>query len=212
MIGNRLSVVLLVAVVLLGVLAGWLIRVESAGDAPLAVAPTPVPVAPATGPLVALRVPPLDELSETVQRPLFMRSRRPAPDNVVVEAAPADAPQETATMAMSIELSAVVLETERQYALFRQAAQVGLVKAELGEEVEGWVVREIRADGVRLERGTQSQDLLLRTFKAPVSPAPVSAKARRRTQAAEPSVFPATTNRRPRRALRPPRQRPVVRQ
>ena len=43
MIGNRLSVVLLATVVALGVLAGWLLRVESREDAPLAASPTPVP-------------------------------------------------------------------------------------------------------------------------------------------------------------------------
>lgn len=212
MIGNRLSAVLFALVVVLGVLAGWLLRVETQGDAALAVSPMPVPAALATDPLAPRRVPSLDELSQTLERPLFMRSRRPPPVAVVIDAGPADAPPEPATSAMSIELSAVVLETERQYALFRQAGQDRLLKVELGKEIEGWVVREIRADGVRLERGTQSEDLLLRTFKSPVPPAPVRTKARRRTKAAESSVSPSTSKRRPRRPLRGPRPRPVVRQ
>ncbi|MFT5444987.1 MAG: hypothetical protein ACI9DC_000147 [Gammaproteobacteria bacterium] len=212
MIGNRFSVVLLTAVVALGVFVAWLLSVESRGDAPLAASPTPVPVALATDPSTSRRVLPLDELTQTLERPLFVRSRRPPPVDDVIEAVRADAPQQPTPTALSIELSAVVLETERQYALFRQTAQDRLLKIELGREIEGWVVREIRADGVRLERGTQTQELLLRTFKPPVASAPVRAKPRRRTKAAEPSVSPATTKRRPRRPLRGPRQRPVVRQ
>ena len=145
MIGNRLSVVLLAAVVVLGVLAGWLLRVESQGDAPLAVSPTPVPVALATDPLALRHVPSLGELNQTLERPLFMRSRRPPPVDVVIEAVPAAVPQEPASTAMSIELSAVVQETERQYALFRQTGQDHLLKLSSGRKsTVGWCVRFAR--------------------------------------------------------------------
>jgi hypothetical protein len=123
-----------------------------------------------------------------------------------------EAPTEQASTVLTVELSAVVLETDRQYALFRQTGQNSMLKVELGQEVEGWVVRQIRADGVRLERGTQHQDLPLRTFKTPAPAKPVRAKAVRRAKVAAPTASPATTKRRPRRAVRGPRQRPVVRQ
>jgi len=113
---------------------------------------------------------------------------------------------------LTIELSAVILEPDRQFALFRQAAQGTLLRAEVGQDVDGWVVREIRADGVSLERGGERQDLALRTFKAPARRAPpVRARAPNPVSTAKQAIPPSAKPRRPRRPLRGPRRRSIQR-
>ena len=232
MIGDRLSALLLVLVTGFGALAVW-------GWQNAAVVPTPVvaaaaqstPLVQASAPL-SFAVPPLDELSQTVERPLFSQTRRPAPAQTVVDSRSL-LPVKTAKLTpLAIELSAVILGSDRQYALFRKAAQKGLLRAEVGQSVDGWLVSEIRGDGVSLERGAERQALVLRTFKAPVRRAPVRKAPRRKPagrtprgrkkagrtprsrepRAANPAASPAAEVQRPRRPRRGPRRRSIQRQ
>ena len=71
---------------------------------------------------------------------MFSRTRRPAAPEVIAKALP-QVPESRAKAApLSIELSAVVIEADRQFALFSKAAQGGLLRAEVGQSVDGWVV------------------------------------------------------------------------
>ena len=216
MMGDRLSAVLFALVVVFGALLVWQLRGAPAGDTPIeaAAAQDPPMVRPSA---IARRiVPPLDEFTQTLERPLFARTRRPPPLEQSVASPQPLAPEMPKSTPFALELSAVVLQTDRQFALFRQAAQSSLLKAEVGQSVDGWVVSEIRADGVRLERGAERQELVLRTFKAPALPAPVLPqqinRARAAKRAAAAAAAAANKERPPRRALRRPRRRSIQRQ
>ena len=233
MIGNRLSALLLVLVMGFGALAAWEWRnVAVVSTLVVAAAAQSTPLVQASAPL-SFAVAPLDELSQTVQRPLFSQMRRPTPAQTAVDSRPL-VPVITAKLTpLAIELSAVILEPDRQYALFRKAAQKGLLRAEVGQSVDGWLVSEIRGDGVSLERGTERQLLVLRTFKAPpVRRAPARKAPRRKPagrtptgrkkagrtprsrapRAANPATSPAAEVQRPRRPRRGPRRRSIQRQ
>ena len=237
MIGDRLSAVLLVLVTGLGALAAWQWRaaVQPAPDVATVVHDAPLVQPSAPTPFIVLS---LAELSQTVERPLFNSKRRP-PEVEVVAKAPSKAAEKVAALTpLAIELSAVILEADRQFALFRKAAQASLLRAEVGQSVDGWVVSEIRGDGVSLERGSEKQTLVLRTFKAPIRKKPARRKrapvrkkasgpraAGRRAPmqqpqqpqqevegAADPPALPTARVRRPRRPLRGPRRRSIQRQ
>jgi hypothetical protein len=213
MIGNRLSLLLLMLVLIFGALATW--QWQSRRAAPSRVIPSVAADGAALQQShhgIAVQIPPLEELAQTRQRPLFALTRRPSPIEKVVPA-PAPVKEESAPpTVLAIELSAVVLQPERQFALFRSAAQGALLRAEIGQSVDGWLVREIRADGVSLIRGEEHQELLLRTFKAPVRKAAV-ARSPTATRAAKRASSKATADakQRPRRALRGPRRRSIAR-
>ena len=232
MIGDRLSALLLVLVMGFGALAAWEWRNVAVVSTPVvAAAAQSTPLVQASAPS-SFAVPPLDELSQTVQRPLFSQTRLPAPAQAVVDSRPLVPVKTVKLTPLAIELSAVILEPDRQYALFRKAAQKGLLRAEVGQSVDGWLVSEIRGDGVSLERGAERQLLVLRTFKAPVRRAPARKAPRRKPagrtptgrkkarrvprsrapRAADQAASPAAEVQRPRRPRRGPRRRSIPRQ
>jgi hypothetical protein len=215
MMGNRLSVVLsALAVVLAGLVAlQWHYGAVNTGpiapygglEALPASLPAPVPL------------PPLASLTQTVQRPLFASSRRPAPAAPAVVQEPAPRPDSQPAPPPALELSAVVIEDGRRLALFNTATGRGALRALQGEAVEGWELTEVRADGVTLTRDGQRHDIALRTFVAPARAEvaaqrqPVAAPAQRqpvaapvqRPGAAAPALRPgAAPAPRPRRPLR----------
>ena len=220
MIGDRLSALLSMLILGLAALAAW--QWHSVGTVvhPARSAPPPdMPLAQsdARSPFV---VPPLAQLTQTVERPVFNRARRPAPPEVISKAPPQTRSSAAKATPLSIELSAVVIEANRQFALFSKAAQGSLLRAEVGQSVDGWVVREIRGDGVSLERGSEKQVLVLRTFKAPVRKAPVKKARKRRTAARTPSsaatraanpATPSSATKQPRRPRRRPQRRSIQR-
>lgn len=218
--GNRLTVLLLVLVAGLGALVLIQGRLGLVQDSPIQpLAPPELPALPPGPQAVDAETADLARLTETVERPLFTTDRRPVPE-ATVEATP-EAPVVAATQQSppSLELSAIVIEEGRRMALFRGAGASGSsLRAEEGEEVEGWTLSAVRSDGVTLEQNGRTIDIALRTFKPPPSrPAPAAARQRRGAgreqirggdEAREGDAVP----RRPRRPLRGPRRRSITRQ
>ena len=220
MIGDRLSILLLMLIVGLAALAAWQWHsvgtvASSAQSAP----PPDVPLAQIDAQSTFV-VPPLAQLTQTVERPMFSRARRPAPVEVIAKSLPQTPLSAAKATPLSIELSAVIIEADRQFALFSKVAQGSLLRAEVGQSVDGWVVSEIRGDGVSLERGSEKQILVLRTFKAPVRKAPVKKARKRRTAARTPAsaatraanpATPSSATKQPRRPRRRPQRRSIQR-
>lgn len=116
-------------------------------------APSPVP---------AIRLPdtPSGPWAEQVDRPLFAPGRRsPA---AVAPAPVAEAPPEPPP---PVAANGVVLRSAGAVALLRLADE-RTVRAAEGEEVDGWLVAAIGAEGVRLSRGDKVLHLPVRARAA----------------------------------------------
>ena len=180
--GNRMTLLLLVLAGALGALLAAQEQLGLVDDGAIEARSPPAPATLENGPdAVEMPVSELTALTETVQRPLFNRDRRPVP-----ESTPTPEPEAPAVAARqepppAVELSAIVILDGRRMALFRGAgAGATSVRAEEGEQVQGWTLSEVRSDGVTLERNGQRHEIALRTFRPP----PQRAKPARRTRRA----------------------------
>ncbi len=124
---------------------------------------TPPPAASPTGQEEAppslsddFRLPPLSELSEIVDRPLFLKTRRPAP----VAATPAEALAGPVGKIAEYKLSAVVKTPEQQFALLR-GNDNKLHRVTHGQEFQGWTLRAIENEAALFEREKQEERLML---------------------------------------------------
>jgi general secretion pathway protein N len=111
----------------------------------------------------------LDRLHDTVKRPLFERSRRPvepppAPPSKPAPAAPvASAPTADEN---ALTLLGVVLGSDgRTVALLKRNKGGQSVRAEEGDVVEGWTVRQIEPQRVILSHG--QRQIALQLFRKP---------------------------------------------
>jgi hypothetical protein len=114
---------------------------------PGAVAMAETPAAPAN-PVAAQS---LDQLSTTLGRPLFSPSRRPpapppAPPPVVEVAEPAAPPPPPPNLV----LFGVVMDGEGARAVVRAGADRKLLRAQIGDEIDGWKVSQIEGRKVVL--------------------------------------------------------------
>ena len=143
----------------------WLIAGAAAGFcaalAGIAVAQEPPKQSPGEIP----EIPPIEELSSTVERPLFMRTRRPpkAPVAPVVEAAPVQVPTEEAPA----DLTGIVNGPDLNYAILTNRATKEVMQLRQGEKIDEWSLQEIGPRYVVLRRGPGSLRLELFEEKEP---------------------------------------------
>ncbi len=153
-----------VAIVALPYLA-W----TSLGEAPAAVAVAQrsaalEPAGPAATPVDPLEVPalrqlpPLDQLSEMVDRPLFSPTRRPVVAAVEPEAAPdegveegAEAPPQVEGGAPAIRFVGTIGQGGGMTALVLNGDDPAVAKLVVGDEVSGWRVTEVTASELVME-------------------------------------------------------------
>ena len=91
----------------------------------------------------------LDELSETIDRPLFSPSRRPPappPPPVVQAVAPPPPPPPPPNLL----LLGVVMDGEGARAIVRGGAENKLLRAQIGDDIDGWKVSQIEGRKVVL--------------------------------------------------------------
>jgi len=106
-----------------------------------------------TSPLVeTLGLPSLESLTATVERPLFMRSRRP-PAEAAPEPEEEEKPVVVAKEEAPGELTGIVMGPERTYALLtrRESQETELLRQ--GQTIDQWNVEEIGPRHVLLRRG-----------------------------------------------------------
>ncbi|MGH8584439.1 MAG: hypothetical protein ACREWG_17050 [Gammaproteobacteria bacterium] len=124
---------------------------------------TPPPAASPTGQEQAapslsddFRLPPLSKMNEIVDRPLFLKNRRPAP----LAAAPAAALAGPVGKIADYKLSAVVKTPEQQFALLR-GNDNKLHRVIPGQEFQGWTLRAVENEAALFEREKQEERLAL---------------------------------------------------
>ena len=102
----------------------------------------------------------LDQLSMILDRPLFSPSRRrpPAPSPPVVEA---PAPPALPAPPPDLVLFGVVMDGESARAVVRAGADKRLLRAQIGDEIDGWKVAQIEGRKVVLA----SQDGRFATYR-----------------------------------------------
>jgi general secretion pathway protein N len=154
-------------------------------------------------PLARLGTPePREAFASVTERPLFRPQRKPPEAEPEETPAPVPEAQPAADLA-AFDLSAVVITPGLLSAWVRDTKGQELKRLRLGDELEGWAVREILSDRLVLERQGERNELLLRDFSK--SPHPVAPPPRARpTPAAQ--RMPQRPNQRIRqRAPGPPR-------
>jgi hypothetical protein len=123
------------------------IPVEQAGPRPMAGADR------FAHPLASLA---LDDLRDTVRRPLFEKTRRPVeppPRVAPAPAAPAPIPRPTADPNALSLLGVVKSDEGEAMALLRRNQSGQNVRLQEGETVDGWTIDRIDADAVVLRQG-----------------------------------------------------------
>jgi general secretion pathway protein N len=98
----------------------------------------------------APRATPIKAFSETLERPLFHASRKPAPK--IASAAPEAAAVEPPVL----DLVGVVIVPEGRSALIRMPRASELIEVSVGERIEGWRLESIETDRIVLKSGTAS--------------------------------------------------------
>jgi hypothetical protein len=131
-------------------------------------------------PLARLTPPePRDSYASVTERPLFRPERKPAEpqsEDAAVETQP-----EVATSLDGMDVSAVIITPAVVSAWIKDPKAPDLKRVRLGDDLEGWSVKEIKSDRVVLERQGELDELLLRDFtkaQAPAVPTPPAARPR----------------------------------
>ncbi len=104
------------------------------------------PLAQRTAP----RAKPIKAYSETLRRPLFHPSRKPAPKLA------AASPEAPAAESPVLRLIGVVIAPEGRSALIRMPNLADLVEVSVGERINGWRLERIETDRIVLKSGKES--------------------------------------------------------
>lgn len=163
---------LLAAVAVLGALVLW--DRMSSDTAPEVTAARPAPRArDGTADDAARRARPdplanlaLDDLRDTVNRPLFERSRRPAtPPAPPPVAPPPPPPPPRGPDPNALELVGIIAGDQQSVALLKRRASGREVRAQIGETIDGWTIADIEPQRVILRHG--GTELALQLFQKP---------------------------------------------
>jgi len=215
--GKRLTLLLLLLCLLLGGVVYYQLKVENQPQLPAraAISDTQINHSVArqgageeglSTPVIAA----LNDLTQTVDRPLFAADRRPVRQVDPPKASP-PIPKPVVSGAPKLELTAVIINGARRLALLQGAGSgAALIHAEEGQTVQGWLLQEVLPERVVLSRDGREHELVLRKFKPP--PAALLPPQNSSPTAANQSLKPAQNSaqldlRRPRRPLRGPRLR-----
>jgi len=132
--------------------------------------------------LNGLSLPAVSEYTETVERPLFMETRRPSPP-----APPGPPPRSEPPAPVNFQLMGVIESPKGRLALIAEA-KGKYRRLRLKDAIDGWEVTEIRDDRLFLEQAGLKQDigLVKKRAKAAGEKAPVTQQeAAQENQAAQ---------------------------
>ena len=97
---------------------------------------------------------------ETVERPAFVPTRRPAP-------VPAQEPPKPKMARGQFTLTGTAVVDQKQIAFLRENAGGKARSVRAGETINGLTVTEVRVDRVKLTQGDESEELLLKVAAGP---------------------------------------------
>jgi hypothetical protein len=115
---------------------------------------------PPGNPLWAL---PLKQLSATLERPIFSQSRRrpPAPTAHVVPVAVRPPPKPAEPDRPAVTLLGTIVGDAERIGVFLEPTTRNIVRMRVGEDHQGWVLREIKAREVTLAKNNEQTVLEL---------------------------------------------------
>ncbi len=154
---------LALSTVLLGVFclfSGFLVAYELLSSPPPRPVSTPGPVKDAVQPPRVedeFSLPAPSHYAVVTERPLFLKSRQPAPQ----DAAKTDEPSATEGQLSQYALTAVVIAPEQQFAILRAQAEGKLSRVTSGQEFQGWTLKQVEGDGVVFGRSDKEERLPL---------------------------------------------------
>ena len=108
----------------------------------------------------AASLPPLENFSEIVDRPLFIPSRRPiqADDGAV---------SGSGVTRNQFILVGVVIAAEERMAVMQRRAARDILRVVEGQQIDGWTVESITPEGVRLRHDDLIEEITLRETTGP---------------------------------------------
>ncbi|MFZ0255357.1 MAG: hypothetical protein WAN46_06880 [Gammaproteobacteria bacterium] len=165
--GQQISIPLIVTLIALLALAGvqWPEKKAPTAKAAAANTTTLPPDLPTQSQLLQFSLPPIEEFSETLARPLFYEARQP-PDPSAANGSNPQAQFESIS-SENLILSAIVLSSEEQFVLVQDPSNQRLTRVEKGQEVGGWSLDDIRNDSVLLRKDNQTKVVSLWQFEPP---------------------------------------------
>ena len=124
------------------------------------VAPPAPPVrTPSANPLWGI---PLAELSGTRERPIFSASRRPPPVAAIAETAPVKpAPRKKEIEPPQLSLVGTIASIDEGFGIFIDQSSKAAVRLKVGDDHQGWKLRQIRGREVTMEKDDRSAVLTL---------------------------------------------------
>jgi hypothetical protein len=124
------------------------------------VAPPAAPVrTPSANPLWGI---PLAQLSETRERPIFSASRRPPPVAAVAETASIKPPPRKKEIEPpQLSLVGTIASIDEGFGIFIDQSTKAAVRLKVGEDHQGWKLRQIRGREVTMEKDERSAVLTL---------------------------------------------------
>jgi hypothetical protein len=125
-----------------------------------AVAPPAPPVrTPSANPLWGI---PLAELSGTRERPIFSASRRPPPVAAIAETAPVKPPPRKKEIEPpQLSLVGTIASIDEGFGIFIDQSSKAAVRLKVGDDHQGWKLRQIRGREVTMEKDDRSAVLTL---------------------------------------------------
>ena len=103
---------------------------------------------------LTVALPSLEELTATIERPMFWQSRRP------FEAA-VDVGEPVLSSDLDVELLGIVIWQGRRIALVRSSTDSQIIRVEVGGKVAGWVAVGIEPESVRFRNGETEREVRL---------------------------------------------------
>ncbi len=113
-----------------------------------------------------------DDYVSVIDRPLFLSSRRPPEEEVPVEAAVPEVPATPETPLENFDLNAVIITPAGAIAWVTTPTEPKPQKVQIGDELEGWKVKNISNDEIEMEGQSGSDKLVLRNFGSSGQPVP----------------------------------------
>lgn len=121
--------------------------------------PAPPVRTPSANPLWGI---PLAELSGTRERPIFSASRRPPPVAAVAETAPVKpTPRKKEIEPPQLSLVGTIASIDEGFGIFIDQSSKAAVRLKVGDDHQGWKLRQIRGREVTMEKDDRSAVLTL---------------------------------------------------
>lgn len=167
---NRISGILMVTLIALCAIVVMEARSGIPSADSLKVPPQEVKATTVAGP-VRVELPPLGALDETVERPLFMESRRPP------EVEPEEAPISPAPVPMgprgNFVLSAIVITDDERAVLIANPQSGEPIRLAEGESIAGWRLDKVETERAVFSKDGEIREVALRTFEPPPASRPL---------------------------------------